>query len=122
MACKNICRLCKRLIISQSVTYDSGVLTINLPEGSYANGEKYCIVIAQAIPDTTIINAPVVFTIGSGTTTYPLNTRCCQQVIASSIRTRTRYATRVITTVDGGSFNLLGDVCTNTVNTLNAIS
>lgn len=95
MACKTICKLCNRLIISQSVTYASGVLTINLPAGSYANGEKYCIVIAQAIPDEAIINAPVVFTIGDGTTTYPLNTRCCQQVVAASIRTRTKYAARI---------------------------
>lgn len=122
MACKSICKLCNRLIISQAVTYDSGVLTVNLPAGSYANGEKYCIVIAQAIPDTAIVNAPVVFTIGTGTTTYPLTARCCQQVVAASIRTRTKYATRVATTSNGGSFVLLGNVCTDTVNILNAIS
>jgi len=122
MACKNICKLCKRLIISQAVTYDSGVLTVNLPAGSYADGEKYCIVIAQAIPDTAIVNAPVVFTIGTGTAIYPLNTRCCRQVVAAALRTRTKYATRVVTTASGGSFNLLGNVCMDTVTTLDAIS
>ena len=33
-------------------------LYINLPEGNYANNEKYCIVVAQNIPDTTTITAP----------------------------------------------------------------
>ena len=36
MACKNVCRLCKRLVLSQAVTYADGVLTVNLPDGSYA--------------------------------------------------------------------------------------
>ena len=50
MACKNVCRLCDRLVISQSVTYSGGTLIINIPAGSYKDGEKYCIVIAQSIP------------------------------------------------------------------------
>ena len=54
------CKLCDRFIISNEVTYDSGVLTINIPSGSYKDGEQYCIVIAQTIPDTAIIGAPVV--------------------------------------------------------------
>ena len=55
------------LVLSQAVTFADGTLTINLPAGSYANGEKYCIVIAQAIPEATTITAPVVITIGTGT-------------------------------------------------------
>lgn len=123
MACKNICRLCEKLVLSQSITYSgtTGILTVNLPAGSYADGEKYCIVLAQAIPSTATINAPVVFTIGTGTTTFPLETREGQQVIASSIRTRTRYATRVVTTTSGGSFNLIGDLCRASATTLPAI-
>lgn len=58
MACKPICSVCPRFVISQAVTYANGVLTVNIPAGSYENGEKYCLVIAQAIPDATIINAP----------------------------------------------------------------
>ena len=72
MACKNVCRLCPRLIISQAVTFADGTLTVNIPAGSYANGEKYCIVVAQTRPATTTIDAPVVITIGAGTETYPL--------------------------------------------------
>lgn len=59
MACSNKpCRLCKRLVISQAVTYASGVLTINLPAGAYEDGQRYCMVIAQAIPADAIIGAP----------------------------------------------------------------
>ena len=72
MACKPVCRLCDRLVISQAVAFTGGNLEINLPAGSYNNGEKYCVVVAQAIPDTTTINAPVYFTIGTGTTLYPM--------------------------------------------------
>lgn len=108
MACKAVCRLCDQLVISQAVTFTGGVLTINLPAGSYSNGCKYCLVIAQTIPAATTITAPVEITIGTGTETYPLLGNCCQQLTACSIRTRTRYATKVVTDATGGSFRLLG--------------
>ena len=108
MACNNICTLCKRLIISQAVTFADGTLTINLPAGSYNNGERYCIVVAQTIPAATTITAPVVITIGDGTEEYPLTNRCCAQVTAAAIRTRTRYSTVVGTSATGGSFKMLG--------------
>lgn len=104
----NTCRLCNRLIISQAVTFAAGTLTVNIPTGSYNNGERYCIVVAQAIPDATTITAPVVITIGDGTEEYPLTNRCCAQVVAASLRTRTRYATVVSTSATGGSFRMLG--------------
>ena len=65
MACKPVCKLCDKLVISQSVTFAGGNLVVNLPAGSYNNGCKYCIVVAQAIPAETTINAPVVATIGT---------------------------------------------------------
>lgn len=108
MACKNVCRLCDRLVISQSVTYSGGTLIINIPAGSYKDGEKYCIVIAQSIPSAATISAPVVITIGAGAVLYPLNKCDCSQVTACGIRSRTKYATRVSTTPTGGSFRLLG--------------
>lgn len=122
MACKTICSVCPRFVISQAVTYANGVLTVNIPAGSYENGEKYCLVIAQAIPDATIINAPVVITIGTGTTTYPLTKRNCAQVTAAMIRTRTKYGTRVVTTSTGGAFRLMGDPCCAPNNALSAIN
>ena len=108
MSCKPVCQLCPRLILSQGVTFADGTLTINLPAGSYGNGEKYCIVIAQAIPAAATITAPVVITIGDGTEEYPLTNRCCAQLTACAIRTRTRYSTVVATSATGGSFKLLG--------------
>lgn len=122
MACKNICRLCDRLIISQAVTFADGVLTVNIPAGSYGNGCKYCIVIAQSIPAETTITAPVVITIGAGTQTYPMTGVGCAQVLASSLRTRTRYAVRVSTTATGGAFGLLGKPCCAPDNALIAIN
>ena len=121
MACKNVCTLCPRLVISQAVTFADGVLAINLPAGSYRNGEKYCIVVAQTIPAATTINAPVVVTIGTGTAQYPLTKRNCTQVTACGIRTRTRYATTVSTSATGGAFRLLGSPCCAPNNALTSI-
>lgn len=121
MACKNICRLCDRLILSQTVTFTTPNLIINIPAGSYGDNERYCIVVAQAVPDVTTITAPVFITIGTGTELYPLNRCDGSQVIAAELRTRTRYATRVSTTPTGGAFNLLGRLCTRDNNNLAAI-
>ena len=121
MACKNVCRLCDRLILSQTVTFTTPNLIINIPAGSYGNNEKYCIVVAQAIPDATTITAPVFITIGTGTELYPLNRCDCSQVIAAELRTRTKYSTKVVTTPAGGSFNLMGRLCTCNNNNLTAI-
>lgn len=108
MACKPVCKLCDNLVISQSVTFTGGTLIVNLPAGSYGNCCKYCIIIAQAIPDTTTINAPVVITIGAGTEQYPLVNRCCAQVTACGVRTRTKYSVVVATSATGGTFKMLG--------------
>ena len=122
MACKPTCQLCRRLVISQSVTFTGGNLVINIPEGSYNDGQKYCIVVAQAIPDTVTRNAPVVITIGAGTQTYPLTNRCCTQVTECAINSRTRYSTVVSTTTTGGTFKLLGSTCPCPTNNLTAIN
>lgn len=121
MACSDVCKVCPRLVISQAVTFDAGTLTINLPAGSYNNGEKYCIVVAQAIPAAATITAPVVVTIGDGTETYPLTGCNCAQLVACQIRTRTRYAARVVTTATGGTFRLLGRASCAPSNALTAI-
>ena len=121
MACKNVCRLCDRLVISEAVTFADGTLTVNLPAGSYADRCKYCIVVAQAIPAETTITAPVVITIGDGTEEYPLVTKCCAPVTACGIRTRTRYATVVATSATGGTFKMMGRPCCSPDNRLVAI-
>lgn len=122
MACKNICRLCQNLVISNSVTFTTPNLIINIPAGSYGDCDKYCIVVAQAIPAATTINAPVYITIGTGTVLYPLNRCDGTQVTAAELRTRTRYATRVSTTTTGGAFRLLGKLCGARETTLASIN
>lgn len=122
MACKNICKLCPNLIISQAVTFTGGNLIINIPAGSYEDEEKVCIVIAQSIPSAATINAPVYVTIGTGSILYPLNKCDCTQAVACNVKSRTRYATRVETTPTGGTFKLLGNVCNCQNNNLRAIN
>lgn len=121
MACKNTCKLCDRLIISQSITFTGGNLVINLPAGSYNNNCKYCIVLGQTIPTTTTIGAPVVFTIGTGTQLYPLVNRCCRPVTACGVRTRTKYSVCVETTATGATFKMLGNPACQPNNNLAAV-
>lgn len=121
MSCDNTCKLCDRLIISQAVTFAAGTLTVNLPAGSYGNGCRYCVVVAQAIPAETTINAPVVVTIGTGTVEYPMTNRCCAPVSACAIRTRTKYPVIVSTTAAGGTFKVLNGLSCAPNNALTAI-
>lgn len=120
MACKNICRVCKRLIVSQGVTFASGVLTIDIPAGTYNSGEKYCIVIAQPIPDAATINSPVVISI-DGEGGYPLYTTRCVPAVSSQLHTRTRYSTRVVTSASTAHFQLLGDLPYDTYTDIQSI-
>lgn len=122
MSCKPVCKLCDKLVISSGVTFTGGNVVINIPAGDYRNGCKYCLVVAQAIPTTATIAAPVVITIGAGTEQYPL-TRCdCSQVTACGIRTRTRYSTIVSTNATGGTFKMLGRPCCSPNNSLGSIN
>ena len=108
MNCPTSKCLCERLILSQAVTFSDNNLIINIPAGSYADGEKYCIIIAQPIPTTTTIAANVVITIGTDTTTYPLLNCDCTNVKACQIKTRYRYSTIVHTDMQSGVFKLTG--------------
>lgn len=111
MACKPVCQLCKNLVISSSVDFVGGNVVVGIPAGSYQNGQKVCLVIAQTIPAGATISAPVVITIGGGAQQYPLTTSCCQQVTACGIRTRTRYSLMVVTSATSGTFRMLGKPC-----------
>ena len=113
MSCNRNCnRLCPNLIISTAVTLvtveGTDTLIINIPAGTYRNGCKYCIVVAQSIPTTVPIGTPVAVSIGGDTTTvYPVTNKCCAQVTACAIRTRTRYPVCVSTSATGGTFKVL---------------
>ena len=105
------CKLCSRSIISQSITFNGTSLVVDLPNDNYGNKQKYCIILAQSIPDETTINAPVVFTIGTGTVQYPFVNNDCTPILASQVRTRRVYRTKVNTGVNDGVFKYVGDCC-----------
>lgn len=106
--CKNVCRLCRSLVISTAVAFDAGTNTLNItiPNNGYRNCEKVCIIVAQTIPATTTINALVNIIVDG--TTFPLQRCDCTQATACEIRTRTKYSTRVVTNTVSGAFRLLG--------------
>lgn len=124
--CVKDCKLCRNLIISQSVTVITvdGVdtLVIDIPTGFYPDCYKVCVVIAQAIPDTATINMPVAISIGGDTTTvYPV-VRCdCTPVTACALRTRKKYALRINTTSTGAVFKSLGGLSCQPNNNLAVI-
>ena len=127
MSCNRRCNsLCPNLIISTSVTVitvaGTPTLVINIPSGSYRNNCRYCINVAQTIPATATINMPVAISIGGVTTTvYPMTNRCCAQITACAIRTRTRYPVCVSTTDTGGTFKVLSGLCCSSNNALTSI-
>lgn len=106
------CKLCRKIVLSQAITFDAATnaLIVDLPAQNYGNNCTYCIILAQPIPDTTTINAQVVFTIGGvTTTTYQFLNYDCTPIFASQVRTRTRYKTRVSTTIGTGVFKYIGN-------------
>lgn len=122
MSCKNVCKLCDKIRISQSITFTGGNLIINLPAGIYSDGCKICVILAQTIPTTTTIGAPVVFTIGTGTQQYSLVNKCCKPVTACGVRTRTRYSVIVETTATTAVFKMLGNPCCQPNNNLLSVN
>jgi hypothetical protein len=123
MACRNTCRLCKKLTLSTAIAVSGSNLVITIPSGCYLDDTKYCIVTAQSIPSTATINMPVYVQIGStGTVLYPLINCDGTQIVAADIQKRTRYATRVETSPTSGVFRLLGNICCDRNNNLASIT
>lgn len=103
-------RICRRFLLATTATFAAGTLTINIPQGTYGNGCRYCLVIGTALPGEATLAAPVVITIGEGAETYPLLNCNGAQVIARNLRTRRIYPVVVATTADGGAFRMLNNV------------
>ena len=105
MACKPVQKLCPNPRISQGRDLRKRRADSELfRRGDYQNGCVYGIVIAQNIPSTTIIGAPVVITIGDGTVTYPLLKCNGAQATVFNLDTSHKYLCRVVTSSSGGSF------------------
>ena len=106
------CRLCPNIVISTAVTLVTidGVdtLVIDVPAGLYRDRCRYCLIVAQTIPATTPITAPVSISINGDTTTvYPIVNCDCSQVTACAIRTRTKYALCLSTSATSAVFKTL---------------
>lgn len=111
MACCTISCLCNHVVLSQSVTFADDTLLIDLPAGSYENGERYCIVVAQEIPTDTTIAADVAITIGGDTAvTYPLVNSNCTNIQAYQLATRMKYPVTVATNIGEGVFRLTNNI------------
>lgn len=122
MACKNCSKLCDRLRITTAVNIVGTTVVYNLPAGSYDDNSCYCIVLAQNVPSTAQIGAPVVFSIGGTTTQYPLVSCDCRAVTSCGVRGRTRYKVKVETTATSGVFKMLSKPCCSPSNRLPSIS
>lgn len=121
MSCNTRCNICERIVFSNSITVAGGTLVINITNGSYADCQKFCLILIQNIPDTATINMPVGITIGTDTTVYPM-VRCdCTQVTACALRTRTRYPMKVATTATSAVFKVLRNLSCAPDNRLAAV-
>ena len=71
---------------------DTNVLEITIPNETYDNHDKICLVITQAIPDGINSDTTVNILVGAGTTTgYPVYTRLLNYLYADAITTRKIY-------------------------------
>lgn len=124
MSCKNICKLCNHLIISNAVNFDgtANQVVISIPAGTYNAKEKYCIVVAQSIPAPVTVNSTVAITIGTSGTRYPVQNCDCSPLTGCGIKTRTKYSTRLCISVSGAVFKMLGKVCNCEGNVAGSIS
>lgn len=110
--CYNSCNECPRKVYSASVTIIAvdGVdtLVVDIPQQSFRNCEKGCLVITQNIPLEATIAMPVAISIGGDTTTVYSVLDCdCNVVTACMLRTRRRYPFKVSTGATFGTFKIL---------------
>lgn len=117
----NSCRLCKKFTGSSSITVMTDTLVVNIPAMSYNNCETLCLALLQELPDAATINMPVVITIGTDTTQYPL-VRCDGNVVtASNISYRGLYKLKVQTGATSAVFKVLSGICCSNTNNLASI-
>lgn len=116
MECIRNCKLCNKLVLSTAINYDAvtNSVIVALPDGVFENCQRYCIVLAQAIPTAATINSQVVFTVGTNPIRYPFVDRCCTPIYATQIRTRRIYPVKVNTSVNAGVFKYIGNCLPST--------
>lgn len=110
------CRLCKRLVGSVSVTVVGTNLVVNIPAANYDNCERLCLAVLQEIPATATRGMPVVITIGTDATQYPL-VRCNSTPVTQEyIGQGNIYQLKVLTTATSAVFRVLNQLCTVSTN------
>lgn len=110
------CMLCRRFVGSASITVVGTDLVVNIPAATYNNGTRICLGLLQELPDAATINMPVVITIGTGTTQYPLIKCNGTPVVASDIDFRAVYKLKVQTTPTAAVFRVLNGLCCSSQN------
>ena len=104
-------QLSNRLVGSTSVTIVGTSLVINIPQAYYNNCERLCLAVLQEVPDTATRGMPVVITIGTDTTQYPMvhcnGTPVTQEYIGQNYV----YCVHVLTTTTSAVFRLNGHNC-----------
>lgn len=108
----NCNKLCKRFVGSVSVTVVGTSLVINLPDVNFNNCEKLCLAILQDIPtDTVTRGMPVVITIGTATTQYPIVDCNGLPLTQEYIGQGRIYKLQVRTTTSSAVFVALENLC-----------
>ena len=123
--CNTSCNECCNKVFSSTLTIETvnGVdtLVVNIPEQTFRDGQRGCLVITQAIPATATIEMPVAITIGDGADYYAVTTCSCSPVVVPMLRTRRRYPFKVATNTTTGVFKILKNLSCASVNNLTTI-
>ena len=110
--CYNPCNECPRKIYSSGVSVVSvngtDTLVIDIPQQSFNDKQRGCLIITQNLPEEATIYMPVAISIGGVTTTvYEVLACNCTQVTAPMLRTRRRYPFVVSVNAMTGVFKIL---------------
>lgn len=124
--CNNSCNECPRKVYSSGVTVVAvdgvNTLVIDVPQQSFSNCQRGCLVITQNLPAAATIVMPVAISIGGvRTTVYPVVSCDCSQVTACAIRSRRRYPFKVLTNTTGAVFKILKNLSCSPDNNLATI-
>lgn len=108
--------MCKKLVSSVSTTVVGTSLVVNIPQAAYDNCQQLCLFIAQPITGTPTRGMPVVITIGTGATQYPL-VKCNGSPVTQEFIAEGRiYPLVVQTTATSAVFRSLEKLCNVSTN------
>lgn len=110
------CKLCNKFVGSVTVTVVGTSLVINIPAANYNNCERLCLAVLQEIPATATRGMPVVITIGTNTTQYPLVKCNGTPVTQEYIGQGNIYRLKVQTTATSAVFRVLNTLCAASTN------